>query len=144
MLDYMRDVGDELIRLDQKLQTECQYLDTIAEKITSLVGMGNPGVEGFEAMMEAYIVKQFETHPIEKLYWDYVFTVQKYSGLRDILMPQRISAQAEPVCCVCMTESAIMAFVPCGHTFCTNCSKKTMICHVCRHSITNRVRIYFG
>ena len=144
MLDYMRDVGDELLRIDQRLQSECLLLDTVVEKITHLSAIGNPGVEGFEAMMESYIEKQFEKHPIEALYWDYIYTVQKYSGLREILLPQRMSSHTEPLCCICVTEAAIMAFVPCGHTFCMNCSKRAAQCHVCRQPVTSKMRLYFS
>jgi hypothetical protein len=144
MLDYMRDVGDELLRIDQKLQSECSLLDTVVDKITHLSGLGNPGVDGFEAMMELYVAKQFEKHPIEHLYWDYIHTVQKYSGLREILMPQRMSSHAEPVCCICMTEVASTVFVPCGHIFCMNCSKRATQCHVCRQAVTTKVRLYFS
>jgi hypothetical protein len=144
MLDYMRDVGDELLRIDQRLQNECSLLDTVVEKVGHLISLENPGVDGFEETMEAYIQKQFEKHPIESLYWDYIYTIQKYSGLRDILIPQRTAATNEPVCNICMTEVAIMAFAPCGHTFCTNCAKRTSICHVCRQGIVSRIRIYFG
>jgi len=144
MLDYMRDVGDEVLRIDQRLQTECTLLDTVVEKVGHLISLENPGVEGFEEIMEAYVQKQFEKHPIEKLYWDYIYTIQKYSGLRDILIPQRTATTTDPVCNICMTEVAIMAFAPCGHIFCTNCAKRTSICHVCRQGIVSRIRVYFG
>ena len=144
MLEHMRDVGDELIRIDSKLQSECALLDAVVEKVTSLSSLGNPGVEGFEDLMETYIEKQFEKHPIEALYWEYVHTIQKYSGLRDILMPQRTSTQAEPICCICMVEAAITAFVPCGHIFCMNCSKKTTMCHVCRQLVSSKMRLFFS
>jgi len=144
MLDYMRDVGDELIRIDQKLQNECQHLDSVIEKITQLIGLPDPDIDGFQDMMEAYIEKQFKKHPIEEIYWEYIYTLQKYSILREILIPQRTANQVEPLCCICMTEPIVMAMSPCGHTFCTNCSKRTIVCHVCRQHVTNRIRIYFG
>ena len=144
MLDYMRDVGDELIRIDQKLKDECSHLDTIVDKVMSLIALPDPEIEGFENMMEQYIEKQFMNHPIQNVYWDYIYTLQKYSALRDILMPQRLVNISEPICCICMTEPIVMAMVPCGHTFCTNCSKRTIVCHVCRQAVTNRLRIFFG
>jgi hypothetical protein len=42
------------------------------------------------------IIDFIEKHPIESLYWDYIYTIQKYSGLRDILIPQRTAATNEP------------------------------------------------
>ena len=144
MLEYMRDTGDELLRLDQRLQTECQHIDSVVEKVTQLVSLPNPEIQGFQEMMDTYIEKQFELHPIHVIYWDYIYTLQKYSILRDILLPQRAVTQTDPLCCICMTEPIVIAVGPCGHTFCANCSKKTIICHFCRRAITSRLRIYFS
>jgi hypothetical protein len=101
-------------------------------------------IEGFQEMMDKYIEKQFETNNLKKLYWDYIFSLQKYSHLRDILIPQRLANEKESLCCICMTEPVVIAMGPCGHTFCTNCSKRTIVCHICRQQITSRLRVYFN
>lgn len=144
LLDYMRDVGDELIRIDQRLRDQCSHLDSVVEKVQQIIELPRPDLDGFEIMMESFIEKQFEKHPIHDIYWDYIYTLQKYTALRDILMPERLSNISEPTCCICMTEAVVMAMVPCGHTFCTNCSKRTIVCHVCRQTVTSRLRIFFG
>jgi hypothetical protein len=144
LLDYMKVVGDEMIRIDQKLQNQCFHLDIVVEKVLQLISLERPEIEGFEEVMQKYIEQQFESHPIEKLYMSYIYAIQKYSALRDILTSHRIMNASEPLCCVCMAEPIIMVFIPCGHTFCTNCSKKTAVCHVCRQGITSRVKIYIG
>jgi hypothetical protein len=144
LIDYMRDTGDELIRLDQKLQSECQRIDQVTEKVSQLIALPNPELDGFQEMMDSYIEKQFKTNNIESHYWDYIFTLQKYSLLRDILMPQRTNIQSDPLCCICMTEPIVIAFGPCGHTYCSNCSKRTVVCHICRQGVVTRLRIYFG
>ena len=144
LIDYMRDTGDELIRLDQRLQSECQRIDLITDKVSQLIALPNPELDGFQEMMGAYIEKQFNTNSIESHYWDYIFTLQKYSLLRDILIPQRTNVQPDPLCCICMTEPIVIAFGPCGHTFCSNCSKRTAVCHICRQPITTRLRVFFS
>jgi hypothetical protein len=144
LIDYMKITGDELINLDQRLHRECRHLDSAAEKLIQVSTLDPLEVDGFHEMIQTYIVKLFEKHPVEKLYWDYMSTVQKYSAIRDVLTSQRVMNSAEPLCCVCMTEVVVMAFVPCGHTFCSNCSKKTMSCHVCRQHVQNRVKLYFS
>ena len=143
LLDYMRDVGDELIRIDQRLHNECILLDTVVDKIVQIIHMDNPEIDGFQPMMELYLEKQFLKHPIESLYKDYITTFQKYFALRDILTSQRIMNATEPLCCICMTEVVVMALAPCGHTFCTNCVKRTLSCHVCRQLVQSRVKLYF-
>ena len=143
LMDHMREIGYEMIRLDSALQNECNHLDIVVEKVNQLLAIEQPDLDGFQTMMENYIQKQFEKHPIEKLYWDYISTVQKYLTLRDILTPQRILGANEPLCCVCMTEVVIIAFSPCGHTFCTNCAKKAVTCYICRATVQNRIKIYY-
>jgi hypothetical protein len=143
LIDYMRITGDELVGLDQRLQRECRLLDAAAEKLIQVSSLDSLEIEGFHEMVQTYIIRLFDKHPIEKLYWDYMSTVQKYSAIRDVLTSQRVMNSAEPLCCICMAEIVVMAFVPCGHTFCTNCSKKTMNCHVCRQHVQNRVKLYF-
>jgi len=144
LLDYMKTVGDEMIRIDQALQNQCFHLDIVVDKVIQLISLDRPEIEGFEEVMQKYIQQQFECHPIEKLYLSYIYAIQKYAALRDILTSQRVMNASEPLCCVCMSETIIMVFIPCGHTFCTNCSKKTAACHVCRQGVTSRVKLYIG
>lgn len=144
LIDYMKTTGDELINLDQSLQKKCRTLDAAAEKLIQVSTLDTLEVEGFHEMVQIYILKLFEKYPIEKLYWEYMNTVQKYSAIRDVLTCHRVINSAEPLCCICMTEVVIIAFVPCGHTFCTNCSKKTITCHICRQHVQNRIKLFFS
>jgi hypothetical protein len=144
LLDYMRETGDELIRIDQKLQSECSRIDLVTEKVLQLVALPNPEIPGFQEMMDLYIEKQFETSDLENFYWDYIFTLQKYSALRDILIPARAITQSDPICCVCLVNSVNIAFTPCGHTFCSDCSRRTSSCHICRQVISSRLKLFFG
>jgi len=144
LIDYMKLTGDEFIRLEQKLQSECLQLDSVVEKVAQMASLDLPELEGFAEMMERLIQKHFEKHPIEKLYRDYVSTVEKYLALRDLLTIQRASSSGEPVCCVCMTENVSMGMIPCGHTFCGNCAKWTTTCAICRITIQSRIKLYFS
>lgn len=143
MIEYMKTLGDELIKVEQSLQNECVLMDQFTDKVSQLLSLGNPGVDGYEEMMESLIKKQFEAHPIERLYWNYIHTLQKYASLHDILVQTKITSSTEPTCCICMTDPSTMVFTPCGHTFCANCSKKPVVCHVCRQVVQNRFKIFF-
>ena len=144
LVDYMKLTGEEFIRLEQALQTECMQLDSIVEKVSQMLSLDLPELEGFSEMMERLIQKHFEKHPIDRLYRDYVSTIEKYLALRDLLTIQRSSSSGEPVCCVCMTDNVSMGMVPCGHTFCGNCTKWTTTCAICRITIQSRIKLYFS
>lgn len=142
LLTYMKTLGQELMQMDFKLQTECKHLDSFVTKAKELIELGNPEIEGYDAMIEAVIAKQFKTKNIETLYWNFIYTLQKYTILRDLLFVDGIKKEG-PTCCVCMEEPSTTVFVPCGHTFCPTCSKKKIMCHVCRSPIQNTLRIFF-
>lgn len=144
LVDYMKLTGDEFIRLEQRLQSECIHLDSVVEKVAQMASLYLPELEGFTEMMEQLIQKHFEKHPIERLYRDYVSTIEKYLTLRDLLTIHRTSSSGEPVCCICMTDNVSMGIVPCGHTFCGNCTKWTATCAICRITIQNRIKLYFS
>jgi hypothetical protein len=51
----------------------------------------------------------------------------------------------EPLCVVCINEPVNHVFVPCGHTFCGQCTKRlTAVCFICRTEIRQKMRIYFN
>ena len=48
------------------------------------------------------------------------------------------------LCSVCMNDGVSTAFIPCGHTFCTVCSNKTIhSCYFCRAKIQSKLKLYF-
>lgn len=143
LIEYMKTLGDELIKVEIRLNSECNSLDQFVNKVNQLVSLGNPGLEGYEAMMEELVKKQFESSTLESLYWNYIHTLQKYSSLYDILVQPKIISSTEPTCCVCMTDPSSIVFSPCGHTFCQNCSKKPIVCHICRQVVQGRMKIFF-
>ena len=64
------------------------------------------------------------------------------------------SASLVPLCCICMQKPIQVACVPCGHTYCQDCSRslnrapspldRHMNCHVCRKKVVNRQPLYFS
>jgi hypothetical protein len=50
----------------------------------------------------------------------------------------------EPQCAICLSEPISYTIVPCGHTFCSVCSKKqNTTCYICRGIIRERVKLFF-
>lgn len=52
----------------------------------------------------------------------------------------------EQVLCKCIIceQGANVAFNPCGHMSCVSCSNKLETCHICRSSISNKIKIYLN
>lgn len=50
-----------------------------------------------------------------------------------------------PLCSVCIDGPVSHAVVPCGHTFCTECSRRHgAVCFICRTQIQQKMRIFFN
>jgi baculoviral IAP repeat-containing protein 7/8 len=50
---------------------------------------------------------------------------------------------SEKLCKICFDNPSNVAFVPCGHVFCQNCTMFMKNCAVCRANITKRLKLYF-
>ena len=45
-------------------------------------------------------------------------------------------------CSICLDNTISYCCSPCGHTYCSDCIKKTNNCHICRGIIHNKIKIY--
>ena len=45
-------------------------------------------------------------------------------------------------CSICLDNTISYCCSPCGHTYCSDCIKKTNNCHICRGIIQNKIKIY--
>ena len=68
---------------------------------------------------------------------------------RDLRQPTRSSASAaapqSTICPICSDANINVAFVPCGHTFCSLCAsrlRRSGNCPICRVQVQSEIRIY--
>ena len=88
-----------------------------------------------------------EDNKIEENYKDLIQLYKKLFFLRESMQFFWIfeSAQREPLCSICFQDPIQFALSPCGHTFCNNCCKKQMMqCYICRNSVKERIKLFFG
>ena len=45
-------------------------------------------------------------------------------------------------CSICLDNTISHCCVPCGHTYCSDCIKKTNNCYICRGIIQNKIKLY--
>lgn len=64
-------------------------------------------------------------------------------GIKDIIKPEDIQKK---MCPVCFEREVCMVMIPCGHTYCDECSKYDYRakCPQCRATINSRVKMYFS
>lgn len=68
-----------------------------------------------------------------------------------VIMPNKYQEQEQDhelatkaVCVICATRSIEYCFTECGHCFCGSCADKVKnTCHICRNTVSNKIKIYY-
>ncbi|NBR60232.1 MAG: hypothetical protein EBT86_01035 [Actinobacteria bacterium] len=154
--EELRQVSDNILRLESLIQKKMEYIDLIASRTNFLCGLkANDGLAGLLDAFGVYVEKAYETNKVEDDFKELLECYKKWIVLKDIVSLQKTvdigcsqssggSGGTEPVCSICLTDGITHTIIPCGHTFCQGCIKKqTLTCYICRGSIRDRIKIFF-
>ena len=100
-----------------------------------------PGEERLLAALRAYLDDEDiqcqlrKESAAEKQHW------QAFAQLRDALDVTR-GVQVNPICHMCCERLVDHAMIPCGHTYCSQCSHIVQECPTCRGAIADRMKIF--
>lgn len=148
LYDLYRETGDECLAHENKLKLRLDILDKTYQKIIAFCELPvNEDSEKLAVAIESYTKSIMEEHKIEEEYTKTVELYRKFSALKEIIQFLRFTdlADKEPLCSICLTETVTFALVPCGHTLCGTCMKRQVhSCYMCRATIKDRVKLYFG
>ena len=141
-----RAIGEEVIRLETNLFQKMEMLDKLNNRIPLVTGLSSN--EALPELIEAftkYTKQIYSSSQFEETYKALVEEYKKWNVCRQIIaMSNLLKPVTEPQCTICLLEPITSAIVPCGHTFCGNCSKKqNTTCYICRGQIRERVKLYF-
>ncbi len=148
ILETYREAGEEALRAEAELRRRMEVLDKVKVRLTDMLEL--EPTEAYQPLMEAtegYLETLFRKHQIEDAYRALIGSYRKFISLRDVvLMTRSIYAQEnEPLCTVCLHEGVAYCIAPCGHTFCGTCVRKqTGVCFMCRGTIREKVKLFFG
>lgn len=146
--DKYREVGEECLKCENKLRMRLDIMDKIYQKIIGFSDLPvNEDSEKVAEAIEGYVKKLLEDHAIEKYYTETVEAYRKFAAYKELIQTFRFTElqDKEPLCSICLTESVSFALTPCGHTFCGTCMKRqNHNCYMCRATIRDRIKIYFG
>lgn len=147
--ELYKDAGEAAIVAQNALKMKMDKLDKLQGKLANLFEIDVN--EKYEALMEAneaYLKKVFEEAAIETEYKAVVDAYRRFLTLRDIVLLTKTHTAAEntPLCSICVEEGVSHALTPCGHTFCQNCIRKhtSNSCFICRATVRDKIRLYFG
>ncbi len=148
LYDMYRVAGDECLNREAQLKLRLDILDRTYQKIIGFCELPvNQDSERVAVAIEDYVKKLFEDNNIEEEYTKTIEAYRRFAALKEIIQLLRFTdlQDKEPLCCICLTESVAFAVTPCGHTFCGTCLKRqSNTCYMCRSSIRDRVKLFFG
>lgn len=146
--DMYRQAGDECLKRESELKLRLDILDKTYQKVIGFCDLPvNQDSEKLAEAVEGYIKTIFEDHKIEECYKAAIEAYRRFASLREIIQIFRFTDlhDKEPLCAICMNESVAFVLNPCGHTFCGTCLKRQVnTCYICRSSIRDKLKIYFG
>jgi hypothetical protein len=148
IFNQYKNIGEEILRQETVLHQRLDLLDKLNNRIpviTSLVT--NEVLPELIDTFSKYVDSVYKTCKIEECYINLVELYKKWNIYRQIVSIQHNlkNNTNESQCSICLTEAVSYAIVPCGHTFCSLCSKKQNTnCYICRGIIRERVKLYFA
>ena len=148
LYENYRQAGEEVLRLDNLLKTKLDMFDKVYQKVVGFMELPmNEDTHELSVSVEKYVEKIFREHELEETYKALVEAFRRFAALKELVQFHRFVAtmDKEPLCAICFAETVTHTLSPCGHTYCTTCVKRQMTqCSMCRSSIRERIRIYFG
>lgn len=148
LYDAYRQAGEQVIKHESQLRVKLDILDKAHQKTLALLDL--PVNEHSQAFQEAalnYLSVVFKEQSIEADYTAYMESYRRFTAIKEMIGTFRFTdnVDREPLCCICLQDPVSFCISPCGHTFCSSCVKRQSTnCYMCRSSIKDRVRIFFG
>jgi hypothetical protein len=146
LFELYKETGEKMLEMENQLKMRLEKMDKLQKKVGMIMELqSNEATPELIKSFETYLQTYFKDLSIEPFYKSLLQLYQKHIYLRDAIQFYKSSSVSnEPLCPVCFTEPVNVAITPCGHTFCSTCSKRQMTeCCVCRGKIMNRQKLYF-
>jgi hypothetical protein len=147
LMDQYKTITEKILDKEKLLKIKLLNLDSIQTKVNSLITLKrNEHYDALMENMEKYMELTFNDNSIEEDYNSIIEEYRKFLSLRNIIKTIRTieSTEKEPLCSICFDDTIQYAFSPCGHTYCSTCTKKQSLnCSICRGQIREIVKLYF-
>lgn len=147
MFHQYKNIGEEVLRQETNLYQKLDHLDKLQQRMPLLTSL--TATAALPELLQSfgnYAESVYQSMTIEDDYKQLIESYKKWNICRQIIALQHMIKQdtTEPQCAICLLEPVSFVIVPCGHTFCSGCSKKqNTTCYICRGTIRERVKLYF-
>jgi hypothetical protein len=142
-----------MLYLSETLENKLNMIDEVIKSLKVLPNIceSNPASLALHSSIYEYVKHEMESNNIEKDYKEFIqhYTLfMKYRNLLQLASSSFVGISETlkapgVVCNICMFDNISHVLVPCGHTFCNNCTQKTRhSCFICRSNVNQKMRIY--
>jgi hypothetical protein len=147
-------VLQELFTVEGRLEEKLARCATLEAQLGALdLATVDPAVAStFQTALEVYAGAVFASAEIQADYDKFSVLYAEWILLRGLVLGPHVasSATTEGVgatgisCSICMEGKITATLIPCGHSFCNNCTQRQRhLCYVCRTPVERRMRLYF-
>jgi hypothetical protein len=148
LYDMYRQAGEECLKHESTLKMRLEMFDKTYQKVIAFCDLPvNEESEKLAESVEAYVKRIMEENRIEESYTATVEAYRRFAALKETIQFLRFTelTDKEPLCSICLSDTVSFALVPCGHTLCGTCMKRQAhSCYMCRTTIRDRVKLFFG
>jgi hypothetical protein len=131
---------------EERLEAKLKQVDAADECVKHLLDLGHtPALDAVRGPMQAYLESVYAAADIETEYKHLIHAYKRFATLKSLVSLGSIQQTPAPTCTICMTKEITHATLPCGHTYCEDCSRSQVTsCYTCRVQVRDRVRLFFS
>jgi hypothetical protein len=147
LIEMYKNTGQVLMDEENRLKMSLEKIDKVQRRVSTIMELQeNEATTELVASLEKYLAVSFRETDIETSYKNILRLYQRHLYLREALQVFKVTQENhEPLCPICLEDSVGTAISPCGHTFCSTCSKKMVNeCGMCRGKIRDRLKLFFA
>jgi len=138
----------QMFELDSSIQEKLKRVSDLHTHLSKLPTLSPTlsTTDTLQSTISVHIEQMLEAEQINHEYPKLMHTVGIFHQLRSLMKLSHTFHEPElkNPCTICMNEETDIVMVPCGHTFCSDCSKKTRtICFLCRTQVLQKQKLYF-
>jgi len=142
----------ELFEAENQIKNKLDKFMELSKQLNTILSLEiNEGSLELLSGLTKYLGVFFKEQKIIDYFNKFIEARKRFIVFRDILnisrtTLQKTDSQSEsPLCAVCVDSHVTVAFAPCGHTFCSVCSNKTLnACYICRTKIQSKLKLFFA
>lgn len=131
---------------EERLEEKLKRVDATDSCVRQLLELGpTPALGSLTGPARNYLESVYADANLEAEYTALIERYKRFAILKGLVSLGGIQQTPAPVCTICMTKEITHATIPCGHTYCEECSRTQVTsCYICRVQVRDRVRLFFS